>query len=54
LVDRLSNGDMTKDKDIYKINYMDSLNRLSYWYFRDKQTKEYDNALELRQKNKRK
>lgn len=33
---------------------MESLTRLSYWYFRDKQTREYDAAMELKTKNKNK
>lgn len=35
MVDRLSDGDITKHKDIYEMNYIYCLNIMSYWYERD-------------------
>lgn len=34
-MDRLSNGDMTKHEKIYELNYLDTLNNLSWWKLRD-------------------
>ena len=31
IIDKLSNGDITKHEEIYKTNYIHSLNMLSYW-----------------------
>jgi hypothetical protein len=36
MVDRLSNGDITKHDEVYQRNYIECLNLLSYWYERDK------------------
>jgi hypothetical protein len=36
MIDRLSNGDITKHDEVYKRNYIECLNLLSYWYERDK------------------
>jgi len=36
LIDRLSNGDITKHKEIYVLNYVECLNLLAFWYHRDK------------------
>ena len=38
IIDKLSGGDITKHEEIYKTNYIHSLNMLSYW----KQNKEDD------------
>lgn len=38
LMDRLSNGDITKHKDIYNINYIECLSLLAYWHHKDRQT----------------
>lgn len=35
MIDRLSNGDITKHDEIYDINYIQSLNLLSYWKVKD-------------------
>lgn len=35
MIDRLSNGDITKHDEIYKRNYIECLNLLSYWHERD-------------------
>lgn len=35
IVERLSNGDVTKFDEIYKITYITALNTLSYWKERD-------------------
>ena len=36
MVDRLSNGDITKHKDIYELTYVECLNLLSLWNERDR------------------
>lgn len=36
MVDRLSNSDITKHDEIYKRNYIECLNLLSYWHEKDK------------------
>jgi hypothetical protein len=36
MVDRLSNGDITKHSQIYNTNYIECLNLLAYWHHRDK------------------
>jgi hypothetical protein len=36
MVDRLTNGDITKHDEVYQRNYIECLNLLSYWYERDK------------------
>lgn len=36
MVDRLSKGDITKHKKVYKTNYIECLNVLSYWHHRDR------------------
>jgi hypothetical protein len=36
MVDRLSNGDITKHKDVYSTNYLECLNLMAYWHHRDK------------------
>lgn len=36
MVDRLSNGDITKHKQVYETNYLECLNLMAYWYHRDK------------------
>lgn len=35
-MDRLSGGDITKHEAIYEKNYIECLNLLSYWWFKDK------------------
>jgi hypothetical protein len=34
-MDRLSNGDITKHSRVYEVNYIETLNLLSYWKTRD-------------------
>jgi len=34
-MDRLSNGDITKHDEIYRRNYLETLNLLSWWKIRD-------------------
>jgi len=34
-IDRLTDGDMTKDEEVYRLGYTDTLNRLSWWKTRD-------------------
>lgn len=35
MIDRLSNGDITKHDLIYERNYIECLNLLSYWHEKD-------------------
>jgi hypothetical protein len=47
MVDRLSDGDITKHDNIYNRNYIECLNLLSYWHERDaylKQINEIKNS----------
>lgn len=44
MVDRLSNGDITKHDDIYERNYIECLNLLSYWHEKDKYMEQLNNA----------
>lgn len=48
IVDRLAGGDFTKYDDVYKKNYISSLNTLSYW-----KTKEEIQAKNERQRIKK-
>lgn len=38
-MDRLSNGDITKHEEIYRKNYIESLNLLSWWKKKDEAEK---------------
>jgi hypothetical protein len=44
MVDRLSNGDITKHDLVYERNYIECLNILSYWHERDKYMEQMNNA----------
>jgi hypothetical protein len=44
MVDRLSNGDITKHKQIYEINYTECLNLMAYWYHKDKHIDQINRA----------
>jgi hypothetical protein len=44
MVDRLSNGDITKHDAIYDRNYIECLNLLSYWHERDKYLEQVSNT----------
>ena len=44
MIDRLSNGDITKHDDIYDRNYIECLNLLSYWHEKDKYMEQLNNA----------
>lgn len=35
MIDRLSNGDITKHEEVYQCNYIQTLNLLSYWKVKD-------------------
>lgn len=50
MIDRLSNGDITKHEEIYEKNYIESLNLLSFWHQRDKYQEQLRKQYELRQK----
>lgn len=36
MIDRLSDGDITKHDTILRMPYIKILNQLAYWYYRDK------------------
>lgn len=36
MIDRLSNGDITKHDEVYDRNYIECLNLISYWTERDR------------------
>ena len=39
MVDKLSNSDITKQDEVFKINYIQALNMLSFWKHNDKNKK---------------
>ena len=43
MVDRLSNADITKHEEIYKLIYIECLNLLSYWKEKDDYMNEMNN-----------
>lgn len=43
MMDRLSNGDITKHDEIYDRNYIECLNILSYWHERDRHMEQMNN-----------
>jgi hypothetical protein len=43
MVDRLSNGDITKHEQIYELNYIECLNVLAYWKEKDDYMNEMNN-----------
>jgi hypothetical protein len=45
MVDRLSNGDITKHKQIYQTNYLECLNLMAYWHHRDKYINQVNRAI---------
>jgi hypothetical protein len=51
MVDKLSNGDITKHKQVYGTNYLECLNLMAYWYHRDKYI-ENINRVNSRKNNK--
>lgn len=46
-MDRLADGDITKHDEIYRRNYIETLNLLSYWKIRD-QAQELANKMNNR------
>jgi hypothetical protein len=44
MVDRLSNGDITKHDLVYERNYIECLNLLSFYHERDKYMEQMNNA----------
>ena len=50
MIDRLSNGDITKQDAVYSRNYIESLNLLSFWHQRDKYEASLRKEMEMRQK----
>jgi hypothetical protein len=43
MIDRLSNGDITKHDEIYDRNYIECLNILSFWSERDRYMEQMNN-----------
>ena len=43
MMDRLSNGDITKHDAIYERNYIECLNILSYWHEKDAYMEQMNN-----------
>jgi len=43
MMDRLSNGDITKHDAIYERNYIECLNILSYWHEKDRYMEQMNN-----------
>ena len=43
MMDRLSNGDITKHDEIYDRNYIECLNILSYWHEKDRYMEQMNN-----------
>jgi hypothetical protein len=52
MVDRLSNGDITRHSDVYEQNYIYCLNILSYWKERDEYAEQI-NKQQMRQQTRR-
>lgn len=50
LINRLANDDVTKHNEIYKLNYMECLNNLAFWCYRDKYNEKLRKAHEAQQK----
>jgi hypothetical protein len=44
MIDRLSNGDITKHDLVYERNYIECLNLLSFYHERDKYMEQLNNA----------
>lgn len=44
MVDRLSNGDITKHDAIYAKNYIECMNLLAYWHHKDKYVEQINKA----------
>tara|TARA_R110001632_G_scaffold22835_4_gene65235 strand:- start:639 stop:764 length:126 start_codon:yes stop_codon:yes gene_type:complete len=40
MVDKLSNSDITKQDEVFKINYIQALNMLSFWKHNDDNKKD--------------
>lgn len=51
MVDRLANGDITKHKEIYKTNYLECLNLMAYWHYRDRYIEQINRANERKMKS---
>lgn len=49
MVDRLTNGDITKDEEVYQMNYIQCLNRLAWWKVKD----DYIEEMNKRNRNKK-
>jgi hypothetical protein len=44
MVDRLSNGDITKHKQVYGTNYLECLNLMAYWHHKDRYSEQINKA----------
>lgn len=50
MIDRLADGDITKHEQIYNTNYIECLNLLSLWHYRDEYQKQVDRRQQLKNK----
>lgn len=52
MLDRLTQGDITKDKEVLKMSYVDCLWRLYFWQEKDEYIDKINKAEEAKQKAK--
>lgn len=52
MVDRLSNGDITKHNEIYEQNFIYCLNILGFWHDRDAYMDQINKRLEMKNKHR--
>lgn len=54
MLDRLTEGDITKDKEIYKISWIECMTRLLYWQDKDEWMDKMNKMEESKNKPKQK
>lgn len=54
MIDRLASGDITRHDEIYKKNYIECLNLMSFWHQRDRYQEQLRKEQEMRSKMFRK
>jgi len=50
MVDRLTNGDITKHRQVYETNYIECLNLMAYWHHKDKYIEQINKAVARKNK----
>ena len=50
IMDKLSNNDITKHKDIYEINYQECLTLMSLWHHRDRYLQQLQRGIDRNNK----